>query len=67
VDTCRAQRLAGRKSLVFVRQTGERDIQERLAELLQNASLRVEILRRRLHQTSASTGSGSAPDRLISC
>jgi len=34
VDTCRAQRLAGRKSLVFVRRTGERDIQERLAELL---------------------------------
>ncbi|MBM4027589.1 MAG: hypothetical protein FJ280_19620 [Planctomycetes bacterium] len=45
VDTCRAQRLAGRKSLVFVRQTGERDIQERLAELLQNAGLRVETLR----------------------
>lgn len=45
VDTCRAQRFAGRKSLVFVRQTGERDIQERLAELLQSAGLRVEILR----------------------
>jgi hypothetical protein len=45
VDTCRAQRLAGRKSLVFVRQTGERDIQERLAKLLQDAGLRVEILR----------------------
>jgi hypothetical protein len=45
VDTCRTQRLAGRKSLVFVRQTGERDIQERLAELLQDAGLRVEILR----------------------
>jgi hypothetical protein len=45
VDTCRAQRLAGCKSLVFVRQTGERDIQERLTELLQKAGLRVEILR----------------------
>ena len=45
VDTCRAQRLAGRRSLVFIRQTGERDIQERLAELLQKDGLRVEILR----------------------
>jgi hypothetical protein len=45
VDTCRGQQLAGRKSLVFVRQTGERDIQERLAELLQKAGPRVEILR----------------------
>lgn len=30
---------------MYVRQTGERDIQERLADLLQDAGLRVEILR----------------------
>jgi hypothetical protein len=45
VDLCRAQRRAGRKSLVFVRQTGERDIQERLAGLLREPGLRVGILR----------------------
>jgi len=45
VAICRAQRAAGRKCLVYVRQTGGRDIQERLAKLLQEAGLRVEILR----------------------
>jgi hypothetical protein len=45
VNTCQAQRAAGRKALVYVRQTGGRDIQERLAGLLQSAGLRVEILR----------------------
>ncbi len=45
VKTCQTQRVAGRKVLVYVRQTGERDIQERLAGLLKNAGLRVEILR----------------------
>jgi hypothetical protein len=45
VNTCRAQRAAGRKCLVYIRQTGGRDIQERLAKLLQDAGLRVEILR----------------------
>jgi hypothetical protein len=45
VDFCKTQRRAGRKTLVYVRQTGGRDIQERLAGLLQAAGLRVEILR----------------------
>ncbi len=42
---CQAQQVAGRKVLVYVRQTGERDIQERLADLLKGAGLRVEIMR----------------------
>ncbi|MDO9128544.1 MAG: hypothetical protein Q7U34_01630, partial [Anaerolineales bacterium] len=45
VDFCKTQRRAGRKTLVYVRQTGGRDIQERLAGLLQATGLRVEILR----------------------
>ena len=45
MNICRTERLAGRKSLVFIRQTGERDIQERLAELLRKAGLRELVLR----------------------
>ncbi len=45
VNTCRAKRATGRKCLVYVRQTGGGDIQERLAKLLQETGLRVEILR----------------------
>ncbi|HNT24194.1 MAG TPA: helicase-related protein [Anaerolineales bacterium] len=44
-DTCQAERLMGRKTLVFVRQTGERDIQERLKACLEARGLRVGILR----------------------
>ncbi|MBL8080456.1 MAG: hypothetical protein JNM55_20970 [Anaerolineales bacterium] len=45
IKVCQAQHLAGRKVLVYVRQTGERDIQERLENLLKGAGLRVEIMR----------------------
>jgi hypothetical protein len=45
VDICREQHRLGRKVLVYVRQTGERDIQPRLAELLKARGLRAAILR----------------------
>ncbi len=45
VDYARAEKAAGRKVLVYVRQTGERDIQPRLRDLLQAAGLRTDILR----------------------
>lgn len=44
VSTSRAQRAAGCKCLVYVRQTGVHDIQKRLAKLLQETGLRVETL-----------------------
>lgn len=45
LETCTAEKRAGRKVLVYVRQTGERDIQPRLVELLQAQGLRVAILK----------------------
>ncbi|NUM46552.1 MAG: hypothetical protein HUU38_17750, partial [Anaerolineales bacterium] len=44
-DTCLAERRSGRKVLVYLRQTGEHDIQPRLAECLEAHGLRVGILR----------------------
>ncbi len=41
---CRAEKLQGRKVLVYIRQTGTRDIQDRIVEVLKNAGLRVAIL-----------------------
>ncbi len=43
--TCLAELQLGRKTLVYVRQTGNRDIQERLAECLKARGLRVGVLR----------------------
>jgi hypothetical protein len=45
VNMVKAQKAAGRKVMVYVRQTGERDIQEHLKELVQSAGLRVEIMK----------------------
>ncbi|MBN1887248.1 MAG: hypothetical protein JW850_04640 [Thermoflexales bacterium] len=45
VNTCQAQKTAGRKALVYVRQTGERDIQERLVHVLGQAGLQAGVLR----------------------
>ena len=45
LNTVKAQLAAGRKSMVYVRQTGERDIQEHLAGILRDAGIRVEIMR----------------------
>jgi hypothetical protein len=44
-ETCRSEHQRGRKTLVYVRQTGERDIQPRLAEMLRAHGLRAAILR----------------------
>jgi hypothetical protein len=41
---CRAERAAGRKVLVYIRQTGTRDIQPRLRDVLQHSGLRVVVL-----------------------
>jgi hypothetical protein len=44
VDYCQAEVAVGRKVLVYVRQTGERDIQPRLRNALQEAGLRATVL-----------------------
>jgi hypothetical protein len=44
-EMCQAEQFKGRKTLVYVRQTGERDIQPRLAEILRAHGLRPAILR----------------------
>jgi hypothetical protein len=41
---CRTERAAGRKVLVYIRQTGTRDIQPRLREVLQRSGLRAVVL-----------------------
>jgi hypothetical protein len=41
---CQAERAEGRKIIVFVRQTGERDIQPHLAKVLQESGLRVGVM-----------------------
>jgi hypothetical protein len=43
-ERCLAERRAGRKSLVFIRQTGKRDVQPHVAEVLQEHGLRVDVL-----------------------
>jgi hypothetical protein len=45
MDYCTSEVLRGRKVLVYVRQTGTRDIQPRLVEALRSAGLRPKILR----------------------
>ena len=42
---CLIERDMGRKTLIYVRQTGERDVQPRIAQALETAGLRVGILR----------------------
>lgn len=41
---CRAERQQGRKVLVYLRQTGTRDIQDRVESALQKSGLRVSVL-----------------------
>ena len=45
VNFVKAERAAGRKVLVFVRQSGTRDIQPRLKSILSHAGLRTDVLR----------------------
>ena len=44
VDFCRTEAARGRKVLVYVRQTGERDIQPRIVQVLTRAGLRAQVL-----------------------
>ncbi len=44
IDYCQQQIAKGRKVLVYVRQTGTRDIQPRLMEVLRSAAIRVKTL-----------------------
>ncbi len=44
VDFCRSERQQGRKVLIYLRQTGTRDIQDRILHILRNGSVRAEVL-----------------------
>lgn len=44
VDFCRSERQQGRKVLVYVRQTGTRDIQDRILKILRDGGVRAEVL-----------------------
>lgn len=44
VDFCRSERRQGRKVLIYVRQTGTRDIQDRILKILQEGGVRAEVL-----------------------
>jgi hypothetical protein len=44
VDFCRAERQQGRKVLIYLRQTGKRDIQDRILKILRDGGVRAEVL-----------------------
>jgi hypothetical protein len=44
VDFCRAERQQNRKVLIYVRQTGTRDIQDRILKILRDGGVRAEVL-----------------------
>jgi hypothetical protein len=44
VDFCRAERQQGRKVLIYLRQTGTRDIQDRILKILRDGGVRAEVL-----------------------
>jgi hypothetical protein len=44
VDFCRSERQQGRKVLIYVRQTGTRDIQDRILKVLRDGGVRTEVL-----------------------
>ena len=44
VDFCRSERQQGRKVLIYVRQTGTRDIQGRILNILRDGGVRTEVL-----------------------
>ncbi|MCL4268626.1 MAG: hypothetical protein KJZ72_03740 [Anaerolineales bacterium] len=46
VDFCRAERQQGRKVLIYLRQTGTRDIQDRILKVLRDGGVRAEVLTR---------------------
>jgi hypothetical protein len=44
VDFCRTERQQGRKVLIYLRQTGTRDIQDRILKVLRDGGVRAEVL-----------------------
>ncbi len=44
VDFCRSERQQGRKVLIYLRQTGTRDIQDRILKILRDGGVRTEVL-----------------------
>ena len=44
VDFCRSERQQGRKVLIYLRQTGTRDIQDRILKILHDGGVRAEVL-----------------------
>jgi SNF2 family DNA or RNA helicase len=44
VDFCRAERQQGHKVLIYLRQTGTRDIQDRILQILRDGGVRAEVL-----------------------
>lgn len=44
VDFCRSERQQGRKVLIYLRQTGTRDIQDRILHILRDGGVRAEVL-----------------------
>jgi superfamily II DNA or RNA helicase len=44
VDFCRSERQHGRKVLIYLRQTGTRDIQDRILKVLRDGGVRAEVL-----------------------
>jgi len=44
VDFCRSERQQGRKVLIYLRQTGTRDIQDRILKILRDGGVRAEVL-----------------------
>ncbi|MFZ5903186.1 MAG: DUF6094 domain-containing protein [Chloroflexota bacterium] len=46
VDFCRSERQQGRKVLIYLRQTGMRDIQDRILKILRDGGVRAEVLTR---------------------
>ena len=55
VNFVKAEQAAGRKVLVFVRQSGTRDIQPRLKSILSHAGLRTDVLRSNISTTRRET------------
>src|SRR5262249_55761903 len=63
VKPCQREHLLGRRVLVYVRQTGERDLQPRLVELLAAHKLRAGVLRPSLEPAKRATWMKANADR----
>lgn len=57
MDFCRAERQQGRKVLIYLRQTGTRDIQDRILKILRDGGVRAEVLSKESIQENERNGS----------